>query len=148
MSTLSGYRNAGGNVKSLTYGRRRKKTRDFTMKILLLLTLLIPNYSFADGSDYWSKDKNINLPSGIGTTTCGFYNNLDKSDETTEALNELFRTWMTGWVSSFATYSDWNIRNIEESEYIEFLQEYCKAFPQYTISRAAHTFTYRVKIAH
>ena len=115
------------------------------MRKVILLALLLPAFAFGEGSDYWSKDKDINLPVGIGTTACSFYNDLDQSSEQTQVMNEFYSRWMDGWVSSFAMYSDWNIRNIEKTEYITFLKNYCKEFPQFTIARAAHTFTYRVK---
>ena len=114
-------------------------------KIALLMILVVPCLAFAEGSDYWSKNKDINFPIGIGTTACSFYNNLDQASEQTKVLNEFYSRWMDGWVSSFAVYSDWNIRNIEKTEYITFLKQYCKEFPDLTIARAAHTFTYRVK---
>lgn len=99
----------------------------------------------AEKSDYWSSNKTMNLPKGVATTACSFYNNLDQTSNKTALMNEIYTRWIKGWVSSFAMYSDWGIRDIKETEYLEFLQQYCKKFPNNTIGMAAHTFTYRVK---
>ena len=87
----------------------------------------------------------MTMPSGVATTACSFYNNLEQSNDQTALMNEMYKRWLKGWVSSFAMYSDWNVREIEESEYLEFIRTYCGKFPQNTIGMAAHTFTYRVK---
>lgn len=115
------------------------------MKSLLMILILLPSLVFAEKSDYWSNTKNMNLPKGVATTACSFYNSLDQSADTTVFMNEIYTRWIKGWVSSFAMYSDWGIRDIKEAEYLEFLQLYCKKFPNNTIGMAAHTFTYRVK---
>jgi hypothetical protein len=107
--------------------------------------LLASSSVLADGSDYWSQNKTMNLPSGVATTSCTFYNNLDQAAEQTVLMNEIYKRWLKGWVSSFAMYSDWDIRDIKESEYLEFIQMYCDKFPSNTLGMAAHTFTYRVK---
>jgi len=115
------------------------------MKSLLLFLALLPCVVFAEKSDYWSNNKTMNLPKGVATTACSFYNNLDQNTDKTALMNEIYTRWIKGWVSSFAMYSDWGIRDIKETEYLEFLQLYCKKFPNNTIGMAAHTFTYRVK---
>ncbi len=95
--------------------------------------------------DYWTKNKTMNLPKGIATTSCSYYNSLDLTSDEAELLNELYKRWMKGWVGGFAMYSDWDIRKIDDSEYINFLKTYCQKFPKNTIAMAAHTFTFRVK---
>ena len=115
------------------------------MKSIPVVLMFLSSPILAEGTDYWSKDKTMNMPSGVATTGCSFYNNLDQSDDQTVLMNEIYKRWLKGWVSSFAMYSDWNIRKIEESEYLEFIKTYCDEFPQNTIGMAAHTFTYRVK---
>jgi len=115
------------------------------MKSLFLILVLLPCLAFAEKSDYWSNNKTMNLPKGVATTACSFYNNLDQGDDQTALMNEIYTRWMKGWVSSFAMYSDWGIRDIKKTEYLEFLQLYCNKFPNNTIGMAAHTFTYRVK---
>jgi len=100
---------------------------------------------FAGSPDYWTKNKTMNLPKGVATTSCSYYNTLDQNSDEIRLVNEIYKRWMKGWVSSFAMYSDWDIREIDDSEYITFLQIYCGEFPQNTIAMAAHTFTYRVK---
>lgn len=115
------------------------------MRSLILIISLLSSISYADGTDYWSNNKTMNMPSGVATTSCGFYNELDQSAEQTVLINEIYKRWLKGWVSSFAMYSDWGIRDIEESEYLAFIQTYCSKFPNNTIGMAAHTFTYRIK---
>jgi hypothetical protein len=116
-----------------------------TMRYILLALLLITSYSYAEGSDYWSKNKTMNLPSGAATTACWFYNDLDQSTEKAMIMNEMYKRWLKGWVSGFAMYTDWNIRDIEDGEYIAFIQAYCAEFPKNTLGMAAHAFTHRVK---
>jgi len=115
------------------------------MKSIFLILVLLPCLASAEKSDYWSNNKTMNLPKGVATTACSFYNNLDQNTDKTALMNEIYTRWMKGWVSSFAMYSDWGIRDIKETEYLEFLQLYCNKFPNNTIGMAAHTFTYRVK---
>lgn len=115
------------------------------MKLLIIIFALFPCLVTAGNSDYWSNNKTMNLPKGVATTACSFYNGLDQNKDETVLMNEIYTRWIKGWVSSFAMYSDWGIRNIKEPEYLEFLQAYCKKFPNNTIAMAAHTFTYRVK---
>jgi len=115
------------------------------MRTLFLILVLLPSFSSAERSDYWANNKNMNLPKGIATTACSFYNGLDQSIDETALMNEIYTRWLKGWVSSFAMYSDWGIRDIGETEYLEFIQLYCNKFPRNTIGMAAHTFTYRVK---
>jgi len=115
------------------------------MKSLLAILILLPSLALAEKSDYWSSNKTMNLPKGVATTSCGFYNGLDQNTDKTALMNEIYTRWLKGWVSAFAMYSDWGIRDIKENEYLEFLQIYCKEFPNNTIGMAAHTFTYKVK---
>ena len=115
------------------------------MRTLLLLLCLASFFSHAEGTDYWSKNKTMNMPHGVATTACSFYNNLDKSSEQTVLMNEIYKRWLKGWVGGFVIYSDWDVRDIEESEYLEFLITYCEEFPNNTLAMAAHTFTYRIK---
>ena len=115
------------------------------MKSLIVLLFLLPSLVFAEGSDYWSKNKTMNMPSGVATTACSFYNGLDQNSNETQLMNEIYKRWLKGWVSSFAMYSDWDVRDIADSEYLEFIQAYCTKLPNNTIGMAAHTFTYRVK---
>ena len=115
------------------------------MRLTLLLLSFLSTAVFANQTDYWSKDKEMDMPSGIATTACSFYNSLDPSDNQTALMNELYKRWLKGWVSSFIMYSDWDIRKIEDTEYIGFIRSYCSKFPQNTIGMAAHTFTYKVK---
>ena len=115
------------------------------MRLTVAVLMFLSSSVLASGTDYWSKNKTMNMPSGVATTACSFYINLDPSDDQTALMNEIYKRWLKGWVSSFSMYSDWDVRKIEESEYLEFIQTYCSKFPQNTIGMAAHTFTYRVK---
>lgn len=115
------------------------------MKTILFVIILLSFPVMADGTDYWTQNKSMNLPSGVATTSCGFYNKLDQTAEQTVLMNEIYKRWLKGWVSSFSMYSDWGIRDIKENEYLEFIQMYCSKFPKNTIGMAAHTFTFRVK---
>jgi hypothetical protein len=115
------------------------------MKFLFVILVLFPNLLLAEKSDYWSTNKTMNLPKGVATTACHFYNDLDQNTDQTQIMNELYSRWLRGWVSSFAMYSDWGIRDINETEYLVFIQGYCKEFPNNTIGMAAHLFTYKVK---
>lgn len=115
------------------------------MRLTVVILMFLSSSVFANGTDYWSKNKTMNMPSGVATTSCSFYNNLDPSDDQAVLMSEIYKQWLKGWISSFAMYSDWGVRKIEDSEYIEFIQAYCRKFPQNTIGMAAHTFTYRVK---
>ncbi|WP_444995698.1 hypothetical protein [Aliikangiella sp. IMCC44359] len=115
------------------------------MKYIVLILVLLPNLALAEKSDYWSTNKTMNLPKGVATTACSFYNNLDQSSDQTKLMNEIYSRWLRGWVSSFAMYSDWDIRDIEETEYLQFIQSYCKEFPNNIIGMAAHAFTFKVK---
>ena len=115
------------------------------MKQIIFAMLFFSSFALAQGSDYWSTNKTMNMPSGVATTSCNYYNGLDQNTEETKLANEIYKRWLKGWVSSFVMYSDWDVRNIEEAEYLSFLQEYCSGFPSNTIGMAAHTFTYRVK---
>ena len=115
------------------------------MKFIYVVLFLLPSLVFAEGSDYWSKNKTMNLPSGVATTSCSFFNRLDKTAEETVLMHEIYKRWLKGWVSSFAMYSDWDIRDIEDAEYLDFIEIYCVEFPRNTIGMAAHTFTFRVK---
>tara|TARA_R110002072_G_scaffold147274_2_gene294516 strand:+ start:1505 stop:1894 length:390 start_codon:yes stop_codon:yes gene_type:complete len=112
---------------------------------IIVLTHIGTQHSFADNSDYWTKNKTMNLPKGVATTTCSYFNELNISNKNIDIINELYKRWMKGWVSGFAMYSDWDVRDIEDNEYIDFLKTYCIKFPQNNLSRAAHTFTYRIK---
>lgn len=126
-----------------------KSKEGATLRIVVFVGLLVcvsTCFSADYGeTDYWSDNKTMNLPLGVATTSCDFYNKLDQADEHTALMNEIYKRWLKGWVSSFAMYSDWGIRDIAESEYLIFLQEYCGKFPSNTIGMAAHTFTFRVK---
>lgn len=115
------------------------------LNLSLLFILFSPLPSLAENTDYWSKNKTMNMPVGLGTTPCYYYNGLDENEDQMAIINEMYKQWMIGWVSSFAMYGDWQLRNIGDNEYIEFLIEYCSKFPQNTVGMAAHTFTYRVK---
>lgn len=115
------------------------------MRFTIFLLLLTSSFSYAEGTDYWSKNKTMNIPSGVATTACSFFNGLDQNSEQTALMNEIYKRWLKGWISAFAMYSDWDVRDIEETEYLEFIQTYCAKFPNNTIGMAAHTFTYRVK---
>ena len=115
------------------------------MRLIIFAAILLSSSVFAGGTNYWSENKTMNMPLGVATTACSFYNDLDQTAEQTVLMNAMYERWLKGWVSSFAMYSDWNIRDIEETEYLEFIQTYCGKFPQNTIGMAAHTFTYRVK---
>lgn len=115
------------------------------MKLFFLVIILLSLPTVADGTDYWSQNKSMNLPSGVATTSCDFYNKLDQTSDKAELMNEIYKRWLKGWVSSFAMYSDWGIRDIEENEYLEFIKNYCGKFPHSTLGMAAHTFTFRVK---
>ena len=115
------------------------------MKLLFVILALLPSLVLAENSDYWSNNKTMNLPKGVATTACSFYNGLDQNTDQTALMNEIYTRWLKGWVSSFAMYSDWGIRDIKETEYLVFIQAYCKEFPNNTIGMAAHTFTYKVK---
>lgn len=115
------------------------------MKCIFAILFLVPGLVFAQGSDYWSKNKTMNLPHGVATTACSFFNGLDPKADETALMHEIYKRWLKGWVSSFAMYSDWGVRNIEDREYLEFLTAYCTEFPNNTLAMAAHTFTYRVK---
>ena len=116
-----------------------------TPLLLLSLLSLVSGLALAEGSDYWSKNKTMNMPFGVATTACSFYNGLDQNADETLFVNEIYKHWLKGWVSSFAMYSDWDVRDIDDSEYLTFIQTYCSEFPNYTIGMAAHTFTYRIK---
>ena len=116
------------------------------MKSLLFVLSLFSFPVFADGTNYWSQNKPMNLPSGVATTSCDFYNKLDQTAEQTALMNEIYKRWLKGWVGSFAMYSDWAVRDIEENEYLGFIKTYCGKFPNNTLGMAAHTFTYRVKV--
>lgn len=113
--------------------------------LVFLLLRQSASISYAEGTDYWSKNKTMNMPSGVSSTACSFYNGLDQNAEQTVIMNEVYKRWLKGWVSAFAMYSDWNVRDIQEAEYLEFIQSYCEKFPNNTIGMAAHAFTYRVK---
>jgi len=115
------------------------------MKYIILIIVFLSPLALAQGSDYWSTNKTMNMPSGVATTSCSHYSGLDQNADETKLANEIYKRWLKGWVSSFAMYSNWNVRDIEETEYLSFLQEYCSNFPLNTIGMAAHTFTYRVK---
>jgi len=116
------------------------------LKSLLFVLSLFSFSVFADGTNYWSQNKPVNLPSGVATTSCDFYNKLDQTAEQTVLMNEIYKRWLKGWVGSFAMYSDWAVRDIEENEYLGFIKTYCDKFPNNTLGMAAHTFTYRVKV--
>lgn len=115
------------------------------LKLLVFFIFLSSSLSYASGSDFWSKNKAMNMPSGVATTACSFYNSLDQSSEKTVFANEIYKRWLRGWVSAFAMYSDWEVRDIEDNEYLQFIQIYCAKHPNNTIGMAAHAFTYRVK---
>ena len=115
------------------------------MRLFFILIAVFSSQIQAEGTDYWSKDKKMNIPSGVATTECNFYNKLDQTADETALIKEIYRRWLKGWVSSFAMYSDWGIRKIDETEYLEFIQTYCAKFPNNTLGMAAHTFTFRVK---
>jgi hypothetical protein len=42
----------------------------------------------------------MNLPSGVATTSCDFYNKLDQTAEQTALMNEIYKRWLKGWVGS------------------------------------------------
>jgi len=88
------------------------------MRLTVVVLIFLSSSVMANGTDYWSKNKIMNMPSGVAATACSFYNNLDPSDDQTTLMNERYKRWLKGWVSSFAMYSDWNVRKIEESEYL------------------------------
>lgn len=115
------------------------------MRFLIILMSLAIAVTCMAGTDYWSKNKTMNMPTGVATTSCSFYNRLDQTTDKTAVMNEFYKRWLKGWVSAFVMYSDWDVRDIDDSEYINFIKEYCARFPNNTIGMAAHTFTYRIK---
>lgn len=68
------------------------------MKSIIYLLLLLPCLSYANGIDYWSKNKPTTFRKGIATTSCSFYNQLDQSSEQTHLINELYKRWLDGWL--------------------------------------------------
>jgi len=38
----------------------------------------------------------MNLPSGVATTSCDFYNKLDQTAEQTALMNEIYKRWLKG----------------------------------------------------
>jgi hypothetical protein len=115
------------------------------MKNVFFLLLLFPCVCFAAGADHWSAHKNTNAHKGVGTTSCEFYNQIDQKNKSARVMNDLYKQWMDGWVSSFAMYSNWEVRDIDDAEYLVFLKNHCEKFPKSTIGMAAHAFAFSVK---
>ena len=46
---------------------------------------------FAGSPDYWTKNKTMNLPKGVATTSCSYYNTLDQNSDEIRLVNEIYK---------------------------------------------------------